>query len=103
MLYVSSHPLAFGSGSKFGSDWLIAVVVIDAIESSTAILRSFIGLFLKLARPMLLRRSKLPDASLVQPNSRFKIVHSVHNYLSAFNDGHVVDCIVLRLLDRNNS
>jgi hypothetical protein len=40
-LYVSSHPLGFGSGSKFGNDWLFAVVVTNHIAINAAILSSF--------------------------------------------------------------
>jgi len=49
-LYVSSHPLGFGSGSKFGSDWLVAVVATSPAVISAAILPSFIC-FIPLSRP----------------------------------------------------
>jgi hypothetical protein len=51
-LYVSSHPLGFGSGSKFGSDWLFAVVVVNPIAISEQTIPSFIRLPLQIDRPI---------------------------------------------------
>jgi hypothetical protein len=71
-LYVSNHPLRFGSGNRLGSDWPVAAAVIMAAPISTAIALSFICLLPArriLPQPMLADNGERLKIGLIQMNS----------------------------------
>jgi hypothetical protein len=106
-LYVSSHPLEFGSGSKFGNDWLLAVNVGHPMTIVRAMIPSFISLS-PLSRSTIVNAFELaqkfvrhaPTAGMVHIHSADRIYSLAFD--SLFNDGYVVGCSVALLLDRNS-